>query len=98
MRIGYMITFLRSGWLRVISVIFSIFYIDFLSYREYGSAMTGLTYRAIDYGPVPEKWDKIYSEFPKVMQEIRQCGDFEGSVLVANGGVDTSFYLYKNWT
>ena len=76
MRIGYMITFFRSGWLRVISVIFSIFYIDFLSYREYGSAMTGLTYRAIDYGPVPEKWDKIYSEFPEVMQEIRQCGDF----------------------
>ena len=76
MHIGYMITFFRSGWLRVISVIFSIFYIDFLSYREYGSAMTGLTYRAIDYGPVPEKWDKIYSEFPEVMQEIRQCGDF----------------------
>ena len=50
-----------------------LFYIDFLSYREYGSAMTGLTYRAIDYGPVPEKWDKIYSEFPEVMQEIRQC-------------------------
>lgn len=98
MRIGYMITFLRSGWLRVISVIFSIFDIDFLSYREYGSAMKGLTYRAIDYGPVPEKWDKIYSEFPEVMQEIRQCGDFEGSVLVANGGVDTFFYLYKNWT
>ena len=76
MRIGYMITFFRNGWLRVISVIFSIFYIDFLSYREYGSDMTGLTYRAIDYGPVPEKWDKIYSEFPEVMQEIRQCGDF----------------------
>ena len=53
-----------------------LFYIDFLSYREYGSDMTGLTYRAIDYGPVPEKWDKIYSEFPEVMQEIRQCGDF----------------------
>lgn len=67
-----------------------LFYIDFLSYREYGSAMTGLTYRAIDYGPVPERWDKIYSEFPEVTQEIRQCGDFEGSVLVANGRVDAS--------
>lgn len=67
-----------------------LFYIDFLSYREYGSAMTGLTYRAIDYGPVPERWDRIYSEFPEVTQEIRQCGDFEGSVLVANGRVDTS--------
>ena len=95
MHIGYMITFFRSGWLRVISVIFSLFYIDFLSYREYGSAMTGLTYRAIDYGPVPEKWDKIYSEFPEVMQEIRQCGDFEGSVLVANGRVDTSVLSIK---
>lgn len=53
-------------------------------------AMTGLTYRAIDYGPIPEKWDKIYDEFPEVTQEIRQCGDFEESVLVANGEVDTS--------
>ena len=37
-----------------------LFYIVFLSYR------------AIDYGPVPEKWDKIYSECPEVTQEIRQ--------------------------
>ena len=29
------------------------------------------------------------------MQEIRQCGDFEGSVLVANGRVDTSVLSIK---
>ena len=69
-----------------------LFYIDFLSYREQGMSMTGLTYRAIDYGPVPEKWDKIYSEFPEVKQEIRQCGDYEGNILVANGQVDTSVF------
>lgn len=72
-----------------------LYYIDFLSYREQGIAMTGLTYRAIDFGPVPERWDKIYCEFPEVVQEIRQCGDFEGSVLIAKGAVDTSVLSEK---
>lgn len=72
-----------------------LYYIDFLSYREQGIAMTGLTYRAIDFGPVPERWDKIYSEFPEVVQEIRQCGDFEGSVLIAKDMVDTSILSEK---
>lgn len=72
-----------------------LFYIDFLSYREQGTAMTGLTYRAIDFGPVPERWDKIYSEFPEVVQEIRQCGDFEGSVLTTKSTVDISTLSQK---
>ena len=48
-----------------------LFYTDFMSYRERGMAMTGLSYRAIDFGPVPERWDRVYS-------------DFVGSVLIAS--------------
>jgi len=61
-----------------------LFYTDFMSYRERGMAMTGLSYRAIDFGPVPERWDRVYSEFPEVRQELRQVGDFVGSVLIAS--------------
>ena len=61
-----------------------LFYTDFMSYRERGMAMTGLSYRAIDFGPVPERWDRVYSEFPEVRQEFRQVGDFVGSVLIAS--------------
>lgn len=69
-----------------------LFYTDFMSYRERGMAMTGLSYRAIDFGPVPERWDRVYSEFPEVRQELRQVGDFVGSVLTASQEADTSVF------
>jgi uncharacterized phage-associated protein len=67
-----------------------LFYIDFVSYREHGMAMTGLSYRAIEFGPVPERWDRVYSEFPEVRQELRQVGDFVGSVLIASEESDAT--------
>ena len=70
-----------------------LFYIDFVSYRERGMAMTGLSYRAIDFGPVPERWDRVYSEFPEVKQELRQVGDFEGCVLNTSVNADTSLFM-----
>ena len=69
-----------------------LFYVDFLSYRERGIAMTGLTYRAIDFGPVPERWDRVYSEFPEVKQELRQVGDFVGSFLNTTDKADMSLF------
>jgi DNA-binding transcriptional regulator YiaG/uncharacterized phage-associated protein len=69
-----------------------LFYVDFLSYRERGIAMTGLTYRAIEFGPVPERWDRVYSEFPEVKQELRQVADFVGSCLNTTEKADTSLF------
>lgn len=67
-----------------------LFYIDFLSYRKRGFAMSGLCYRAIDFGPVPDRWDRVYSEFDEIHQEPRPIGEYEGNVLVANAVVDES--------
>lgn len=67
-----------------------LFYIDFLSYRQRGVAMSGLSYRAIDFGPVPDRWDRVYSEFDEIRQEPRPIGDFEGNVLVADAAVEDS--------
>ena len=69
-----------------------LFYIDFLAYRNCGMAVSGLSYRAIDFGPVPERWERVYSEFEEVRQESRETGDFEGIVLVANGHCDESLF------
>ncbi|WP_187376745.1 MULTISPECIES: type II toxin-antitoxin system antitoxin SocA domain-containing protein [Butyricimonas] len=69
-----------------------LFYIDFLSYRENGMAMTGLSYRAIDFGPVPERWDRVYSEFAEIRQEIRQVGDWVGNVLESSDQADVSLF------
>ncbi len=69
-----------------------LFYVDFLSYRERGMAMTGLTYKAIEFGPVPERWDRVYSEFPEVYQELKSAGDFVGNVLRTSGQADLTVF------
>ena len=69
-----------------------LFYIDFLSYRENGMAISGLSYRAIDFGPVPERWDVIYSEFDEIHQELRSAGEFVGSVLTSTDKADLSLF------
>lgn len=47
-----------------------LFYSDFLSYREYGIGITGLQYKAIQYGPVPCRFDKVYSGIDDISQDI----------------------------
>lgn len=69
-----------------------LFYIDFVSYREQGTAMTGLAYKAISYGPVPDRWDRIYSEFSEITQELRPAGEYSGSVLIATDKADISLF------
>lgn len=69
-----------------------LFYVDFLSYRDRGMAMTGLVYRAIDFGPVPDRWERVYSEFAEVKQELHQAGEFVGSKLKALEDVDVSLF------
>jgi uncharacterized phage-associated protein len=65
-----------------------LFYVDFLSYRERGMAITGLTYRAIDFGPVPEKWNKVYSQFDEIQQVVQQFGNYEGTILCTKSRID----------
>lgn len=37
-----------------------LFYADFLAYQHYGYSITGLQYRAIQYGPVPAEYERLY--------------------------------------
>lgn len=47
-----------------------LFYTDFLSYKLHGTGMSGLTYQAIQYGPVPHQWDNVYAAISDVYSEI----------------------------
>lgn len=38
-----------------------LFYTDFTHYKNHGVSVTGLSYRAIQYGPVPANYDNIYA-------------------------------------
>lgn len=69
-----------------------LFYTDFLAYRENGMAISGLSYKAIDFGPVPERWDVVYSEFDEIHQELRSMGDFAGSILKSTGKADLTLF------
>ncbi len=46
-----------------------LFYIDFFAYKTHGCAITGLAYKAIQYGPVPVRWDRVYSLIDDVHTE-----------------------------
>lgn len=57
-----------------------LFYIDFLSYRERGMAISGLAYQAIEFGPVPQRWGRVYSAFDEVQEQLRLVQGQEGQV------------------
>lgn len=47
-----------------------LFYADFLSYKLRGVAMSGLAYKAIQYGPVPDRYSVVYGSIDDVYTEI----------------------------
>lgn len=66
-----------------------LFYTDFLAYRIMGKGMTGLSYKAITHGPVPLRWNRIYSFYDEIDQEIIQFPDGRaGTKLVSNMSPD----------
>ena len=67
-----------------------LFYIDFLSYRERGMAISGLAYQAIEFGPVPLRWDRVYSAFDEVEQQVKLVQGQECLSLLAGGEADMS--------
>ena len=69
-----------------------LFYIDFLSFRERGIAISGLTYQAIEFGPVPQRWDRIYSAFDEVQEQLRLVQGQECMSMVAGGEADMSAF------
>ncbi len=55
-----------------------LFYTDFLHFKRYGYAISGLKYAAIDYGPVPDDYELIFTfgrkneVFKNVYREINE--------------------------
>lgn len=47
-----------------------LFYADFLSYKLRGVGMTGLAYKAIQYGPVPLQWNVVYGSIEDLDTDI----------------------------
>ena len=70
-----------------------LFYTDFLSYKTYGYGMTGLAYKAIQFGPVPVQWDRVYSLMDDVYPEIVEFSSGNcGTKLCADLSPDNSSF------
>jgi len=67
-----------------------LFYIDFLAYREHGMAISGLSYQAIEFGPVPIRWDRVYSAFDELEEQVKLVKEQECTQLKANSKPDMS--------
>lgn len=69
-----------------------MFYADFLHYRRHGRSISGLQYRAIQYGPVPEHYDTIYDNVEGICKESVICFDSESVRLLLTVEKDVSFF------
>ena len=65
-----------------------LFYIDFFSYRERGMAISGLAYQSLELGPVPQRWDRVYSAFDEVEVQLKLVQGQECTRLKANVEAD----------
>lgn len=73
-----------------------LFYTDFYNYKHTGRGVTGLSYKSIQYGFVPLRWDRIYSFFNDIQQEIvRFESGVEGTKLLSDIMPDMSLFTEK---
>ena len=70
-----------------------LFFTDFLSYRENGQAITGLSFKAIQYDPVPSSWNRVYSLIDDIsMIEVESKNGNIGNKLVSDISCDLSSF------
>lgn len=46
-----------------------LFYADFIHYKNHGYGITGITYKALPFGPIPEHWGTLYNSLPGIDME-----------------------------
>ena len=71
-----------------------MFYADFYHYKQYGVSISGLSYRAIKYGPVPVHYDTIYDHIDGIEKEILFSHDMP-SMRFSCDGYDENVFNEK---
>lgn len=73
-----------------------MFYADFLHYKKTGSSITGLEYAKLNYGPVPEQFEKILNacaESKLISYQIDYKNDYEYHNIQKNTDANTQIFL-----
>ncbi|MBQ5540889.1 MAG: SocA family protein, partial [Bacteroidales bacterium] len=68
---------------------------DFYAYKTYGMAITGLSYKAIQFGPIPNNYKKIYAFVDEIDEMPVSFGNVEGDKLVSTIQPDMSVFSEK---
>lgn len=63
-----------------------MFYSDFFNYRKTGQSISGLQYRALNYGPVPDHYATIYDNVPNLEKKLIEAHDMVGTLLSCSSG------------
>lgn len=73
-----------------------LFYADFLCYKLTGRGMSGLSYKALQYGPVPYNWNKVFSLTEDIKQEIIVLSNgSEGHILTSDISPDKKCFTER---
>ena len=66
-----------------------MFYSDFYHYRKTGQSISGLKYRALNFGPVPEHYATIYDNVPNLDKRLIEAHDMVSTLFSFHS--DSSF-------
>ena len=71
-----------------------LYYADFLNYKRTGYAISGMTYKAIAWGPVPKSYDGLYGNVSDVVERVVEfySDDVSGERLKTNNEFDVSLF------
>jgi len=61
-----------------------MFYADFSHYRKTGLSISGLQYRALNFGPVPDHYATIYDNVPGVDKKLIEAHDMVSTLLTCD--------------
>lgn len=73
-----------------------MFYIDFIHYKKHGYGITGITYKALPFGPVPRQWGKLYSSLPGIDMEEYVYPSGQSGIML-NATKETSSMLLNEY-
>mgnify|MGYP002508221313 CR=1 FL=1 len=65
-----------------------MFYADFNHYRKTGQSISGLQYRALNFGPVPDHYATIYDNTPELDKRLIEAHDMVSTLLSCNSNKD----------
>ena len=65
-----------------------MFYSDFNHYRKTGQSISGLQYRALNFGPVPDHYATIYDNTPELEKRLIEAHDMVSTLLTCNSNQD----------